>query len=538
MKKLLCVVLCFMLLVTSLVGCAKDEEATAENGSSSETSSENSNTDGTTSDEPLKISMTLMGGPKVEDSWLEHELESKLNVDFEWIMLPGWGEKDAKINLMMSDPETMPDVIWYNGLDKEAQQWKEAGLVIDILPYLRQTEEQNILKYYGKDVFFHAYSDGGMYRLGGDVPEKNCDTTILRKDWLDKLGLKAPTTVEEFVDVARAFTFDDPDGNGVDDTFGFGGSKGAGGAEYRAFYPIFAAYGAFPDSFQIVDGKIRYAATLPGIKDALIVLRDMYAEGIMDPSVITGNEFDTEVFSTGNVGMFYRFISFFNPGDYRTMSFSSNNPEGELMQIAPIKGPDGFGSDQPGNGWAWCNIAITSACEDPQGVINVLDKMMGEELFMLRKFGEEGTHYEMVDGMYKAIADTDKLNADGINSTCWILERKDAALISNTPEVVKMFADGVQACKPMDDITVNYKDGNRPVWQEYASNVNDLRDQIFYGIIAGTVDISEFDVFVQKFYDELNGAAIETEAQEFYDRQKEEYEEFSSIYEEQLTPTK
>ncbi len=36
-----------------------------------------------------------------------------------------------------------------------------------------------------------------------------------------KLGLEAPTTLDEFMEVAKAFTFNDPDGNGKDDTYGY-----------------------------------------------------------------------------------------------------------------------------------------------------------------------------------------------------------------------------------------------------------------------------------------------------------------------------
>ena len=42
---------------------------------------------------------------------------------------------------------------------------------------------------------------------------------VIRKDWLDNLGLEVPTTPEELLAVAEAFTYDDPDGNGVDDTY-------------------------------------------------------------------------------------------------------------------------------------------------------------------------------------------------------------------------------------------------------------------------------------------------------------------------------
>lgn len=44
----------------------------------------------------------------------------------------------------------------------------------------------------------------------------------IRQDWLDNLGLDTPTTIDELNEVALAFTKNDPDGNGQDDTFGIG----------------------------------------------------------------------------------------------------------------------------------------------------------------------------------------------------------------------------------------------------------------------------------------------------------------------------
>lgn len=54
---------------------------------------------------------------------------------------------------------------------------------------------------------------------------------MIRQDWLENLGLEMPTSLDELYDVLYAFTYNDPDGNGVDDTYGItsaGGGKGVG----------------------------------------------------------------------------------------------------------------------------------------------------------------------------------------------------------------------------------------------------------------------------------------------------------------------
>ena len=66
-----------------------------------------------------------------------------------------------------------------------------------------------------------AKVDGKLYGLPQlSAADGTCDLLWIRTDWLDNLGLKAPTTMDELLEVARAFRYDDPDGNGQDDTWG------------------------------------------------------------------------------------------------------------------------------------------------------------------------------------------------------------------------------------------------------------------------------------------------------------------------------
>ena len=65
--------------------------------------------------------------------------------------------------------------------------------------------------------------DGKLYTLyrGVDIARQGL---IYRKDWADKLGLKAPANLDELFAMAKAFTENDPDGNGKKDTIGLNGS--------------------------------------------------------------------------------------------------------------------------------------------------------------------------------------------------------------------------------------------------------------------------------------------------------------------------
>src|SRR4030042_2784638 len=89
--------------------------------------------------------------------------------------------------------------------------------------------------------------DGKMYGLPdpGQIPPT--DGLVIRKDWLDKLGLAMPKTMDELIEVARKFTNDDPDGNGKNDTYGFGAYPDMAGVPEngpgRRFAYMLGAYG-------------------------------------------------------------------------------------------------------------------------------------------------------------------------------------------------------------------------------------------------------------------------------------------------------
>lgn len=65
----------------------------------------------------------------------------------------------------------------------------------------------------------------------------------IRKSWLDAVGGEIPKTLEDFRELAYKFTYEDPDGNGVDDTYGFAAAFNAPGAhEYLEYFTCSAGF--------------------------------------------------------------------------------------------------------------------------------------------------------------------------------------------------------------------------------------------------------------------------------------------------------
>lgn len=104
-----------------------------------------------------------------------------------------------------------------------------------------------------------------------------------RADWLEKFGYtdgNVPMTLEECEEVFYKFANEDPDGNGVKDTYALSNT---------GMLPIYGCFGAIPDRWiEDEDGKLVYGAVYPGMKDALTLLAKWYKDGLIDPEFITG----------------------------------------------------------------------------------------------------------------------------------------------------------------------------------------------------------------------------------------------------------
>ncbi len=101
---------------------------------------------------------------------------------------------------------------------------------------------------------------------------------FIRKDWLEKLGLEMPTTWEDLYKVCHAFTYDDPDGNGVNDTYGL---TGDGMGTLRYFFSSTGVSNRYWNKAE--DGSWFFGALDDRNIEVLEWLRKMYEDGSIDP---------------------------------------------------------------------------------------------------------------------------------------------------------------------------------------------------------------------------------------------------------------
>jgi len=154
------------------------------------------------------------------DDWVAYKtLKDELKITLRLVLLPSTqSDQDTKINTAAAS-NSLPDVFmvsrdtWYKLV--------QAGLVAKVDELLPLMPTRTATHYNDPNRNRLATVDGAMYGLPDPGAMPMTDGLVIRQDWLDKLALKAPTTLDEFMTVAKAFTFDDPDGNGKADTYGY-----------------------------------------------------------------------------------------------------------------------------------------------------------------------------------------------------------------------------------------------------------------------------------------------------------------------------
>lgn len=342
-------------------------------------------------DEPIVIT-TLMSGdnnPSPENILLD-EIQRRTGVKMVVDFVSGSGVTERLNTLIAGD--TLPDLFSVSG--QTALDLRDAGKLADLKPYLDEYGK-DILEEVGADLTKMPINQGvdGIYGIRSNVAGK-IDNMVVRKDWLANVGLEVPTTLDELYEVLKAFTFNDPDQNGVDDTYGMCCSI----QNTQNWEHVFGAYGiAYGQAYLMEDGTVTTYMKAPNYLDAVKFFRRLYAEGIMDPDFATLTNMQTfEKLWQGKVGLYaWEAVGPTNnwyPGRY-TFEVPAN-PE-DLFEAIHLT--EGTGGVKKYSGYTTAYV-VSAKCEHPEAAVKLLNDIWcteeGNDLVFL---GVEGVMYEWID---------------------------------------------------------------------------------------------------------------------------------------------
>ncbi|NOU79015.1 extracellular solute-binding protein [Paenibacillus sp. LMG 31459] len=222
---------------------------------------------------------------ETKNTWMDLYAENGLNIK------PMYSVDASQANTKLATAiasGSYPDVFAIKG--SELVKYAQTNVIADLTDAYEKYATPELKEYVntnnGSDLVA-SQVDGKLYaipKVGSGYD--SAMVMFLRQDWLDNLGLKIPTTMDELVEVARAFTKNDPDQNGKADTYGLALNGKEGFAMMSGLQAFFEGYGAAPGhwngmfTFIEKDGKVAWGGDFPAeMKKGLAVLQGMYAEG-------------------------------------------------------------------------------------------------------------------------------------------------------------------------------------------------------------------------------------------------------------------
>ncbi|MFC9709487.1 extracellular solute-binding protein [Paenibacillus sp. NPDC056933] len=338
------------------------------------------------------------------------EWQRRTGVNLQFIRPPANQAKEA-INVLLTSGE-LPDMIeyeWSNypgGPEKAIKDGYILRLndVIDqYAPHLKQYLTEH------PDIDMQIRTASGSYYafpfIQGDDKLRTYQGPIIRKDWLDELGLEVPTTIDEWHTVLQAFK----DKKGADAPLTFlGVPNPLFGIEGGGFIGAFG----IKKGFFVEDGQIKFGAQEPEYKAFLSLFREWYAEGLIDKNLaaVDSETQDTNM-TTGRSG-----ASIWNAGagigTWLPILQEEDSDAGLVPAPYPVMNKGDcpkFGQLAPAIGSS--GVAISSNSRHVEEAARMLDYGYGPEGHLLFNFGIEGVSFEMQNG-YPTYTETILKNPD------------------------------------------------------------------------------------------------------------------------------
>lgn len=378
------------------------------------------------------------------DNWVGYTtIKNKLNINLKYVIIPTGADGETKLNAAAA-ANALPDFFQTVSTSSERNKCIELnkqGLIAPLDDLLKQMPTR-VKTHYNDPASLALTKIDGKQMCTVEVPNlPRREGLVIRKDWLDKLGLKAPTTLDELLVVAKAFTEKDPDGNGKNDTYGIGGywDSGTWGVGNR-FNFIMGAYGV-PDLWGFANpDKFALNVRDPNYPKALAAFKQFVDAKVIDPDWATINRDEFRIrWPQGRYGIMWEdFAALANQPNY--VKFDANFPDGVWAPLPALKGPDGkayynaFGSI--GSVFAMSKKAA-DAGKGP-AIAKLLEWMASPEGYYLLGFGVDGVNYKLdKDGVVTTDGLPDAKLAWNAEATQNLTQMRNQLIFVNEPKEVQ-----------------------------------------------------------------------------------------------------
>lgn len=466
-------------------------------------------------DEDMKITAIkyTWSEPPAKDGAGIQAINEKLGVDYSLQFVPE-SDYNEKLTAIVTGGD-IPDMVATRSLGPvrlNFLKWAEQGAFLPLDDYIDDLEYKD---YIPKHVWDSNTVNGKVYGIPTYYPQYKL-TPIIRKDWLDNLGLDVPTSYEELKEVAIAFTNDDPDQNGEDDTYGM--VLGEGINPRYAFGPYWDEDWYHQDE----DGNYIPGLISEGRKEVIEVLHELYTEKAITQDFALLNHADSEKeFYSGKAGIFYG--SSYGMKEANVETLLELDPDAEMVVIPPFEAPDGSYGYPFEIGYLG-NVAISAKNKGNEEKIEKMLEIinMGKVFF---SWDDRTPDNELYDWLYGHEGEGYEIGEDG-PVTLDANKQPIKYLVDErswppSPEAMEEWKSA--KIPQLGDLTKNISEMHQGI-QHYSSPVlglvsetemkkgedlNQLLEQYQVKMIAGELPISEWDKMVEEYMNKGGKEIIE-----------------------------
>lgn len=344
--------------------------------------------------------------PDNSEKTLIKQMNETKGITIDWNCVSGDALNERK-SLLFGTGVDMPDALMGAAIsDYDLNTYGSQGLLIPLNDYINEETMPNLMKLVEKRPNLLAtatmpdgniyglpsiaemgfeYEDGNTYYIGS-IPQ----FTAINKEWLNKLGLEMPKTIDDLHDVLVAFKENDVNGNGdpndeIPMSFMYGNWC-------AGMTSLFSAFGFtdYNDSHRAIkDGKVLFNATREEYKNAILYFSEWFKEGLIDLEVFSQ---DTSQYiakgksETPTLGVYTwweipEVVGYDRAEMYTYLPFLTDSD-----------GNSGVNLNEMGT-TSHSQFSITKECKDPATLLNWVDQLYDPVLSMQAIYGPIGEFF-------------------------------------------------------------------------------------------------------------------------------------------------
>lgn len=219
----------------------------------------------------------------------EEYLEAKYGCN---IVLSPTSDFNNQLLTRFASDDNQPDIVLLSN-STLTMLYDQGVLLEDWTPYVDKLPDamaclsEDCLKYFTRD--------GKLVCMPTNENVNNIYAFMIRKDWLKALEMDMPSNLDELLDYMRACTFNDPDGNGENDTWGLGAIYQNGNGILGKMQLLFGNN----DFYVTEEGTVSHPILDGSFLKYLEYCYTCISEGLIDPDWYTKGNQDYKISSYG-----------------------------------------------------------------------------------------------------------------------------------------------------------------------------------------------------------------------------------------------